>query len=323
MSNTYEFRPAKRSEAKPLIGIYSESNGGKTYSSLLLARGFVGPKGLIGMVETEGGRGEAYADPSEYPEFAGPDPTSNYLVLPLRGDYSPAAYGKAFTAAEKAKLDALIIDSASHEWEADGGVLAMAAANQEAGKKGPIVWQKPKLEHQRHFMLRIAQTPIPLVILCMRAKYPMTEKEKPGGGKEWVRSETLEPKQADDILSEMFVHGWISPDHIFHLNRATSKTLAPVFEKGKPISLDTGRRMAEWAAQRAAAITAGATSDGAEKRDTLLADARDKAASGFDNLKRHIASLSDADRTALKPHQADLIKAAKGADQKLAEELGA
>jgi hypothetical protein len=36
---TYSFRPAKRSEAKPLIGLYAESGAGKTYSALLLARG--------------------------------------------------------------------------------------------------------------------------------------------------------------------------------------------------------------------------------------------------------------------------------------------
>ncbi len=105
---TYQFRPATRSEAKPLIGLYSESGAGKTYSALLLARGYVGPEGRIGMIETESGRGEAYADPTEYPEIGG------YDVLSLRDDFSPQAYGKAITAAEQAGLGALIIDSASH-----------------------------------------------------------------------------------------------------------------------------------------------------------------------------------------------------------------
>src|SRR5215472_5863573 len=54
------FRPATRAEAKPLIGLYSESGCGKTWSALLLARGFAGPLGRIGMIETEAGRGEAY-----------------------------------------------------------------------------------------------------------------------------------------------------------------------------------------------------------------------------------------------------------------------
>lgn len=237
-----KFRPATRTEAKPLIGLYSESGCGKTYSALILARGFVGPNGNIGMIETESGRGEAYADPEEYPEIGG------YQVLPLRQDFSPRRYGEALVAAEQAKLDALIIDSASHEWESTGGVLSMAAKNQEAGKKGPLVWQRPKLDHQEHFMLKFMQTPIPLVILCMRAKYPMQEVTKPGTSrKEWVRAETLHPKQSEDILYEMFIHGWIDQEHNFHLTRCTSKTLEVAFGQVAPITLDTGRQLRAWA----------------------------------------------------------------------------
>src|SRR5262245_14191323 len=200
--STYTFRPARRSEAKPLVGIYARSGCGKTWSALLLARGFVGPDGRIGMIETESGRGEAYADLLP----------GGYDVLPLRETFAPREYGEAITAAERAGLGALIIDSASHEWEGVGGVLDMAATNQAAGKKGVLVWQQPKIDHQRHFMLRLMQTPIPLVVVCMRAKYPMVEKIV-DGKKEWARSGELEPKQSEDILSEMFIHGWIDEAH--------------------------------------------------------------------------------------------------------------
>jgi hypothetical protein len=235
---TFAFRPAKRSEAKPLIGLYAESGAGKTWSALLLARGFVGPNGRIGMIETEGGRGEANV---------GRDPVGDYLVCPIRGEFSPKAYGEAITAAEGANLDALIVDSASHEWEGAGGVLSMAADNQANNMKGVLVWQRPKIEHQRNFMLRLMQTPIPLVIVCMRAKYPMVEKQKPGGGKEWVRSETLEPKQADDILFEMFVHGWIDQQHNLHVTKYTIPDVASVIRDGEPITLETGQALASWA----------------------------------------------------------------------------
>lgn len=239
--STYTVRPAKRSEAKPLVGLFSESGAGKTYTALLVARGFVGPKGKIIMMETESGRGESYADVNEYPEIGG------YEVISLRENFAPKEYGDALTAAEKARPDALIIDSASHEWEGAGGVLDMAAKNQTAGKKGPLVWQQPKIDHQRYFMLRFMQTPIPLVILNMRAKYPM-EEVIDKGEKKWVRSQQLEPKQSEDILFEMFVHGWISKgDHAFHRTKCTSKSLLPIFEDGKPLTIDTGRRLALWA----------------------------------------------------------------------------
>lgn len=237
---TSRIRPANRQQAKPLIGLYAESGCGKTYSSLLLARGFSGPSGKICMIETESGRGESYANPAEYPEIGG------YDVLPLREPFSPKAYGEAIGEVERAGYDCLVIDSASHEWEGAGGVLSMAAQNQEAGKRGPIVWQQPKMDHQKHFMLRFMQTPIPLVILNMRAKYPMEEVVK-NGKKEWTRSESLDPKQSEDILFEMFVHGWIGKDHSFHPTKITAKSLASVFADGKPLTLDTGRALAQWA----------------------------------------------------------------------------
>lgn len=237
---TYTFRKAVTSEAKPLIGLYSESGCGKTRSSLLLAKGFTGDMSKVGMIETESGRGEAYADDAE---------VGGYNVLSIREDFSPTSYGAAISAAEKAGLQCLIVDSASHEWEGVGGVLAMAAKNQEDGKKGPLVWQRPKMDHAREFMLRLTQTSIPLVVVCMRAKYPM-EEAVVNGKKDWRRSPDLSPKQSEDILFEMFVHGWIDQKHAFHGTKYTLEVLRTVFVNGEPISTATGRRLAMWASGR-------------------------------------------------------------------------
>ncbi len=261
---TAHFRKAITSEAKPLIGLYSESGCGKTKSALLLAKGFCGDMSKVGMIETEAGRGEAYANE---PDIGG------YNVLSIRAEFSPTTYGEAISAAEKADLQCLIVDSASHEWEGLGGVLGMAAQNQADGKKGPLVWQKPKMDHARQFMLRLTQTPIPLVIVCMRAKYPMKEVKhsdiewweksgqhgKPPKLGEWIRSSVLEPKQSEDILYEMFVHGWIDKEHCFHGTKYTLDKLRGVFLDSKPITIETGQRLAEWAS--------GQTNNGATVSD--------------------------------------------------------
>ena len=259
-------RPAQRSSAKPLIGFYSESGGGKTFGALVVARGFVGPSGKIVMIETEGGRGESYADPAEYPEIAG------YEVISLRDEFHPKRYFEAIQIAEKAKPAALIIDSASHEWEAVGGVLDMAAQNIAAGKKSVLVWQQPKMDHQRFFILPLLATPIPLVIVNMRAKYPMVERKKPDGTKEWYRSETLEPKQSEDILSEIFTHGWFDQQHNFHLTQCRSRTQAAIFDKVAPLSNATGEALARWATGAAAPATASVPSTHAEKPAAALND---------------------------------------------------
>jgi hypothetical protein len=234
---SFSFRPAATTEAKPLIGLYSESGCGKTKSALLLAKGFVEDMSKVGMIETESGRGEVYAD----------DPVvGGYQVLSLREDFSPSNYGKAITEAERAGLLVLIVDSGSHEWEGAGGVLGMAAKNEADGKKGVLVWQQPKMAHQREFVLRLMQTSVPLVILCLRAKYPMKEVVKEGK-KVWVRAEIVEPKQSEDILYEMMVHGWIDHDHKLHVTKWTKDSFKDIFEDGQPITVETGTRLAQWA----------------------------------------------------------------------------
>jgi hypothetical protein len=257
------FRDATPSSAKLLFGIFSESGNGKTLSALLLALGFVGPQGRIGMVETESGRGEIYQG-APLEEYGGPAGVPlRYKVRPIAGNFSPEEYGKAIAAAEKANLDALIIDSASHEWESVGGVLDMAAERSKT-MKGPLVWQKPKIDHAKHFVLRLMSSPIPLIIVNMRAKYPMfqvTEKDvaewKRNGGTgqppkigDWARSPKLEPKQSEDILYEMLIHGWIDAEHNFHVTKypRAIPALRDVVKDGEPLSVLTGKRLAAWAA---------------------------------------------------------------------------
>lgn len=239
---SYKIRPALKSSPKHLIGLYSESGCGKTFPALLLAKGYAGDMSKVCMIETESGRGEMYA---EHKMVGG------YQVLPMSDNFSPSEYGKAIDVANHAGLTVLVVDSASHEWEGIGGVLSMAADNEASGKKGQLIWQKPKIDHQREFMLRLMQTPIPLVIVCMRAKYPM-EQTIIKGEKGWQRSKELSPKQSDDILFEMLVHGWSDYDHNFHITKPRGNEdevgILPVFPDGKPITVETGKRLAEWAA---------------------------------------------------------------------------
>jgi hypothetical protein len=224
------------------------------------------------MIETESGRGEAYADDPRVP--------GGYSVLSLRDDFSPRAFGEALAHAEKEELDALILDSASHEWDAVGGVRHMAAMNEEAGKKGMLVWQTPKMDHQRHFMLPLLSTPIPLVILCMRARYPMEENPTKKG--DWKRGEHLVPYQSDTILFEMFAHGWIDRAHKFHGTKYTREELREVIRENEPITLETGQRLAAWA--KGGSVAPGAAQPSA--RVPLVGDAGvpfDSAAGAYRN----------------------------------------
>ena len=166
-------------------------------------------------------------------------------------------------------------------------------------------------------MLRLTQSPIPLVILCMRAKYPMYEikprhldawKAAGGEGKppklgEWARSETLEPKQSDDVLYEMFVHGWIDKAHCFHGTKYTLDVLRKVFIDGEPITVGTGQRLAAWA-------RGGTTAEFSHPPvDSLIDKAKVQAGRGTEAYKAFWGSISAADKAEIGPEAHAKLKA--------------
>lgn len=231
----FKSRLASRGGVKPVIAFYSESGGGKSYSSLLLARGLVGPKGNIQLIDTEQGRGELYSDVIP----------GGYNVIPFTEPFSPARYIEAIRAAEGFGADVIVIDQASSEWEGCNGVLDMAAHNEEQGKKGLSVWKTPKMEHGK-FMVRLLQSKCPIIV-CLRAKYK-SRQVKQNGRTEIVRDEHLTPIQAEDFIFESTVHGYMTQDHAFHPVKISHPTLGACLPNGAPIEIKHGELLAKWCA---------------------------------------------------------------------------
>jgi hypothetical protein len=232
---SFEIRKATRQSARLVIALYGLSGSGKSFSALLLARGIAGD-GKVVMIDSESGRGEAYAD-----EIPG-----GYDVLPLDPPFSPARYVEAIEAAEKAGAKVIVIDSVSHEWENTGGVLDMAGANEGDGKKGLAVWKGPKIEHSR-LVLKMQQSSA-TIIVCLRAKYK-NRQVKQNGKTEIVRDEFLSPIQSDDFIFETTVHFEIQQDHTVIMTKPFTPALNRCFpdDRAKPFTVETGKAVAEWA----------------------------------------------------------------------------
>lgn len=259
---SFEIKPATRQGIKPLIAAYSESGCGKTFSSLLLARGLAGPKGKIVMADSESGRGSLYAD---IPEIGG------YQTFDLAAPFTPARYVEAVDAIEAAGADVGIIDSGSHEWEGIGGVLDMAGDIEEkSGKTGLHCWKQPKFEHAK-FVQRLLRTKIPFVV-CLRAKYKSRQK-KENGKTVIIKDEMTSPIQAEDFIFEATCHFEILPNHSIIVTKCSHPALRDCFPKDKttPINIETGQMLAKWcsnagvtptaqpSASKPASPTAGAT----------------------------------------------------------------
>jgi hypothetical protein len=106
------FRKAERKRSKLRLAICGPAGSGKTYSALLIAQGLA-PGGRIALIDTERGSGELYSS------------LTAYDVAILAPPYTPQRYIQLICEAEQAGYDVLIIDSLSHAWTGEGGVLDM------------------------------------------------------------------------------------------------------------------------------------------------------------------------------------------------------
>lgn len=126
------FQRAHRKKAKLRLALCGPSGSGKTYTSLLLAQGLGGP---IAMIDTEQGSGELYAD------------LTVYDVARLTPPFSPDRYIQAIQAAEQTGYNVLIIDSLSHAWAGQGGILEEVDKRKAGQKNQFTAWRDVTPQH--------------------------------------------------------------------------------------------------------------------------------------------------------------------------------
>jgi len=233
---SFEIKPATRVGIVPWIDLYSESGCGKTMSSLLLARGLAGPSGKIVLCDSEERRGSLYADVIP----------GGYDVLDFGPPFSPARYLEVLEVAFNAGAAVVVVDSMSHEWGAEGGVLDMATQNEEkSGKSGLHNWRIPKIEHQR-LVNRLLRSPVPL-ICCIRAKFK-TRQVKENGKTLIVTDDATSPIQSEEFIFEATAHMEVLQDHSIRLTKCSHPSLRDCFPDKGPITVEHGAAVARWCA---------------------------------------------------------------------------
>lgn len=103
-------RKAERRNAKIKLALQGPSGSGKTYSALQIAKGLTELNNVV-IIDTENYSADLY------------DHIGDFNVIDIVKPYSPEKYIQAIEDSVKAGMKVIIIDSLSHEWEGEGGIL--------------------------------------------------------------------------------------------------------------------------------------------------------------------------------------------------------
>lgn len=241
------FKKAVRQNVPLLIGFVAGTGGGKTRSALRVASGISGGKPFA-LIDTESGRALHYAE-----DF-------NFDHAELHAPFRPEAYLEKIIAAEEAGYPCVVIDSMSHVWAGEGGILdwqeeeldRMAGDDwrkREACKMA--AWIRPKVSHKK-MVQRLLQLRIH-VIMCFRAEQKV-ELVKEDGKTRIVAKQSLTgldgwipicEKNLPFELTASFLltadqPGIVKPIKLQEQHKA-------FFPLDKPVTEETGRLLAEWA----------------------------------------------------------------------------
>lgn len=288
----YEFRPAVREQTSLLIGLAGPSGSGKTFSALALAEGLA-DGGKIAFIDTEAGRALHYADRFKFDHCE------------IRPPFRPQAYSEAIAAADKAGYAVIVIDSMSHEYDGDGGIIEWAADLERNGTKSPGNWKEPKTAHKR-MMSRLLQCRAHL-IFCLRAEEKIRI-EKDDRGKTVVVPAGWQPLCEKRFMFEMTASFMLLPDRPgFPQAIKLQDQHRAAFPPDRQVNAESGKALSAWA------------HGGAERRpmsagSSLYDDGRAEADRGTDALKAWFEGLSRADKLAIKPRMGELKTAAAEAD---------
>ena len=145
------------------MGLQGPSGSGKTYSALLLAYGLCGDWTKIAVIDSENNSSNLY------------DHLGKYKVVNIQAPFTPEQYIEAIQLCEKSSIEVIIIDSLSHEWEGQGGLLEVL--NNMIGNSFTN-WNKLTPRHNS-FIHHILQSPVH-VIGTIRSKQDYILSEKNG-----------------------------------------------------------------------------------------------------------------------------------------------
>lgn len=305
---SFTFRPALREQVGLLIGVAGGTGSGKTYSAMRIASGIAGEQ-RFAVIDTEAGRAKHYADAFKFDHGD------------LKPPFRPQSYAEAIAAADQAGYPVIVVDSVSHVWAGDGGVLDWQEdeLDRMAGddwKKREAVkmaaWIKPKMAHKA-MVQKLLQVRAHL-ILCFRAEQKIEMVRGDDGKMKIVAKQSLTGLDGWIPVCEKMLPFELTASFLLTADapgmpkpiklQEQHKTLFPL---DKPLNEESGKRVAEWAKGSAAPRAAVGSAPSSANRSPESSGAADSGYATERDLEALRAAFSDCDKGA----EAAFLKVAK------------
>lgn len=217
-------RAAIRPEMKGRVMLSGPAGAGKTYTAHVIATTLVGPGGRILTIDSEKESSLTYADVFTFDHLRWNPP------------FDPTALSLTLKEAQSS-YDAVIIDSFSHWWRKQGGVLDIAGDNVRGWKSA-----RPIQEDLIETLLDVDMH----VIVCCRSKMEHLIEER--GGKMTVTKMGIKAQQDDDLEYEVNVALEVDMPHVLHVVKSRTNAVPVGAQYLAGLAGDFAQQYREWLA---------------------------------------------------------------------------
>lgn len=232
------FETVTRQKSKLRMGLVGTSGSGKTLGALYIAYGITADWSKIALIDTEHERGRFYANRTDL-EI----PTGAFLYQSLTAPYSPEKYIAYVqeAAAAVGPDGVIIVDSFSHAWDNDGGVLDIKNEIAKTQKNGNSFSAWDEAGKVQNNLINAVLSVNAHTVVTMRAKmaYAMETDER---GKTRPVKIGLAPVQRENAEYEFDIVMNISRDH----TAVTSKDTTFLDTFSGIITPEIGKQLHEW-----------------------------------------------------------------------------
>lgn len=229
------FSKVVRAKSKLRMALTGVSGSGKTLGALLVAYGLTGDWDKVALIDTEHERARMYANRKEYG-------IGEFMYAPLYPPYSAERY-TAFVK-EAAELvgpnGVVIVDSFSHAWNNEGGVLDVKdKIASRAGMNSYTAWNEAGKVQNNLVNTILAVNCHTIVTMRSKMEYALQENER---GKMQPVKLGLAPIQRDDTEYEFDIVLDIARSHI----ATASKDVTFLDKYGEVITPKLGQALKSW-----------------------------------------------------------------------------